>query len=385
VQSAPAEHPTLRSHRLALGLYGYDDQGALVRRDRLELDITGERTIVDALSGKPVPDLLLVNDGDLAFAKVRLDPRSVDTIIEGLARITDPLARALAWATAWDMVRDGELPTRRYAELVARQAPAETEVSALERCLAQALTAIDTYGAPDNRGTARRMIRDAARSALDHADPGSDHQLAWARCLVSVSDSDEDLAFVEGLLEGREKVPGLTVDTDFRWLLVGRLASAGRASEELIDEEVRRDPTDIGRRRAAAARAARPTAAAKEEAWRRVVEEQDLPLATANAIAGGFHQAGQDQLLEPYIDRFVEVLPSIWQRTPEEAVALTEGLFPRYLVDARVVAAAESALAKPQLPPPARRILLEEKDGVLRAQRARSADEAAVRVPAPAH
>jgi aminopeptidase N len=283
------------------------------------------------------------------------------------------------------MARDGELPTRRYAELVARQAPAETEVAALERCLAQAITAIDTYGAPDNRSTARRMMRDAARSALEQAEPGSDHQLAWARCLVSVSDSDEDLAFVEGLLEGRETVPGLTVDTDFRWHLVGRLASAGRASEELIDEEVRRDPTDIGRRRAAAARAARPTAAAKEEAWLRVVEEKDLPLATANAIAGGFHQAGQDQLLEPYIDRFVDVLPSIWQRTPEEAVALTEGLFPRYLVDVRVVAAADSALAKPELPPPARRILLEERDGVLRAQRARSADEAAARVPAQTH
>ena len=120
-QTAPAAWPTLRSHRVGVGLYDLEE-GRLVRRERVELDAVGARTVVPALAGMRVPDLVLVNDGDLAYAKIRLDDRSLATLVDHLGRIDDPLARSLCWSAAWDMLRDAELPARRYLRLVLNNA-----------------------------------------------------------------------------------------------------------------------------------------------------------------------------------------------------------------------------------------------------------------------
>ncbi|MDQ3897536.1 MAG: ERAP1-like C-terminal domain-containing protein, partial [Actinomycetota bacterium] len=205
-----------------------------------------------------------------------------------------------------------------------------------------------------------------------------DRQLIWARHFLSVADSAEDLAYIRALLDGTEEVPGLAVDTDLRWQMVMTLASVGADDEgALIEVELQRDPTDIGRRRAASARASRPTSEAKAEAWRLLLDERDLPLATLRSIAGGFHQVGQDELLEPYVAPYFANLRDVWeQRTRDEAISLVRGLFPGTLIGSRVLDATDRALADDELPGPLRRILLESKDGMERAVRARAADAA---------
>src|SRR3954454_13296229 len=50
VQEAPEEHPTLRSHRLRIGLYDHTSEGVL-RRETIELDVTGATTEVPELVG----------------------------------------------------------------------------------------------------------------------------------------------------------------------------------------------------------------------------------------------------------------------------------------------------------------------------------------------
>jgi aminopeptidase N len=274
------------------------------------------------------------------------------------------------------MTRDAELPARRWVALVVEHAAAESDVGTLQRLLMQAETAADMYADPGRRAALREQLASRAEAALDAAEPGGDAQLTWARCLISTA-SGERLRFVRALLDGTAELSGLVVDTDLRWHIVATLAASGAAGRELIDAELERDPTDIGRRRAAGAAASIPDPAAKREAWERVTRDGELPLATLQAIMGGFHRPGQDELMRPYIDPYVELLPAIWkERSTEVAMAMTGGLYPSWIVADEVVDAAGRALAA-GLPSIADRILLENRDRTLRAMRARAADAAA--------
>ena len=373
VQEAPERWATLRPHRLALGLYDLDGD-RLVRRERVELDVEGARTVAAELAGMRAADLLLVNDDDLAYTKIRLDERSLRTAEEHLDKLPSSLPRALVWGAAWDMTRDGELATRRFVRLVARHVAGETNVGVLTVLLRQASTATDAYGQPGNRAALHGLLADVARRELRAAEPGSDFQLQWARTLADNASRPEDHRYVRALLDGAETVPGLQVDTELRWHFLVDLASEGAADAADIAAELERDPTDIGERRAATARACRPLEEAKAEAWEALVERRDVSLARMRALVAGFHQVGQDDLLRPYAQHYVDALPGIWaSRGPEEALLLTEGLFPGALVEQATVEAADRALAL-DLPAPARRIVEESKDGVQRALRAREAD-----------
>jgi aminopeptidase N len=374
-QDAPAHLPTpLRRHRLAVGRYATSD-GALHRVQRSELDVAGALTSLEGVEPAAPGELLLVNDDDLTFAKIRLDPPSQDTALRDLSRLDAPLARTLCWAAAWDMTRDAELASSRWVALVTQHVCAESDIGTVQRLVGQAELASDLYADPRHRDRLREQLATRAEAALDAAEPGSDVQLAWARTLISTA-AGERLAWVRALLDGSVEVAGLVVDTDLRWHLVAILAAAGAASRDLVDAELERDPSDIGRRRAAGALASIPDPAAKHEAWQRITTDRELPLATLQAMMGGFHRPGQDALLRPYVDPYVAALPEIWsERQTEEAMALSGGLYPSWLVEDGVVAAADRALGL-GLPAIADRILMENRDRTLRAMRARAADGA---------
>ncbi len=273
------------------------------------------------------------------------------------------------------MTRDAELAASRWVVLVTEHVAAEGDIGTLQRLVAQAELATDLYADPRHRDALRERLATRAEAALDLAEPGSDVQLAWARPLISTA-SGERLAWVRALLDGGVEVAGLVVDTDLRWHIVATLASAGAAGRDLVDAELERDPSDIGRRRAAGALASRPDPEAKRDAWERITADRELPLATLGAIMAGLHRPGQDELLRPYVEAYVDVLPEIWgARQTEEAMALTGGLYPSWIVDYFVVAAADRAL-RLGLPPIAQRILMENRDRTLRAMRARGADAA---------
>ncbi|MDQ6928983.1 MAG: M1 family metallopeptidase, partial [Actinomycetota bacterium] len=375
LQEAHPDWPTLRSHRIALGLYDRTDEG-LVRRERFEFDVAGARTDQAGVGGVAQPDLLLVNDDDLTYARVRLDQRSLATLTESLSDIRDPLARSLCWASTWDMVRDGELATRRFVQLVLDHAVAEPDDSVLARLLGQALAALDVYGAPGNRSAARGLLAVRSGDELRRADATSDRQLVWARHFLSTAETDADLGVARALLDGTEEIAGLAVDTDLRWQIVGMLSSRGLDDDgALIEAELERDPTDIGQRRAAACRAGRPTAEAKASAWEQLVVAGDSSLAVQRALTGGFAQWGQEELVRPYVDPYFASFREWWdERSREEALTLIGGLFPSVLIEDAVVAVTDEALADDTLAGPLRRILLENKDGVQRALRARAAD-----------
>ena len=375
VQSAPAAWPTLRSHRLAIGLYDRTDAG-LVRRDRIELDVLGARTEVPQLVGVAQPDLVLVNDDDLTYAKVRLDSRSLATLTRSIGEFTDRLARSLCWSAAWDMTRDAEMSTQDYVTLVLGGVGRETDSSVVRTLLRQAETAVILYADPATRDATMRRLADGLLSLLRAAVPGSDSQLQITRAFASAAASDAQLAIVRAVLDGTELLDGLTIDTDLRWHLLHQLVAAGHADELEVDRELDADDTATGRRQAAAALAARPDAAAKAEAWSAVVTSDELPNAIQTAMIGGFSQAGQLDLLRAYVAPYFDALTTVWEeRTNETAQNVVIGLFPTLLAEQATVDAADAWLQAHQDAAPAlRRLVGESRDGVARALRAQARD-----------
>src|ERR671934_736025 len=382
-QEAPPEHPTIRPHRLAVGLYDRQPEG-LRRRQRVELDVIEESTPVDDVTAQRIPDLLLLNDEDLTYAKIRLDERSLSTASQHLAALADPLARAVTWAALWDMLRDAELPARRYLQLILNNIHAETDIGVVQDLLAQASSAVWVYGDPENAATAEQTLAEHSLRTLDGTPPGSDLQLAWAHAFIGAARSSEHRSILRGLLDGIKVFTGLKVDTDLRWAIVNALAGAG-GNDDLIDAEVKRDPTDEGLRHAAAARAARPTTEAKEQVWAALMEDKTLPLATTRSMMRGFHRFDQRRLLEPYSGRYFQALAPIWKdRDIEVGLAFARMMFPTIVVGETTVAATDRYLAGKELPGPIRRILLEGKDNMERAMRGRAVDAAATMEKVPA-
>jgi len=377
VQEAPEEHSMLRSHRVAIGLYDRTDDG-LVRRDRVETDVVGPVSEVPALVGRRQPDVVLVNDDDLTYAKIRLDERSMATVTESIGDFAESLPRALCWAASWDMTRDAELAARDYLTLVLGGIDRETDVGVVQVLLRQAELAVDYYADPAYRETGRRRLADAAYDALRAAEPVSDHQLAWARAFAAASSATEHAAILRGLLEGNMPVEGLAVDTELRWLLLHRLVVLGAAGDEEIDAELGRDSTAAGARHAAAARAARPTAAAKAEAWSAMVDSDELPNAVQSATITGFQQPAQRELLRPYVEAYFAVVERLWaERTLDMAQNLVVGLYPALLPESSTLDRTDEFLRTAQPVPALRRLLLEGRDGIARALRAQQRDAAA--------
>jgi len=377
VQEAPEQWPTLRSHRVAVGFYDLLD-GRLVRTHREELDVVGARTPVPALVGRPQPDLVLVNDDDLTYAKIRLDERSLATLTRSVGAFHDPLPRTLCWTAAWDMTRDAEMPARDYVATVLAGIGGETDIGVVQSLLRQVQAALTQFADPAWAPTGRAQVADAALRAVRAAEPGSDVQLAWARALGSTARSPEQVSLLRSLLDGSDALPGLAVDTDLRWHLLLRLVALGEADDAAIAAELQRDPTSAGERHAATARALRPTAEAKAEAWHLAVEDESLPNAVHAAVVAGFASAEQLPLLEPWVEPYFEAVGRVWTtRTAEFAQTVAVGLYPSLLISPRTVERTDEHLASHDVPPALARLLLEGRDGVARALRARARDAAA--------
>jgi aminopeptidase N len=373
-QSAHPDFPTLRRHRVAIGLYDRTDD-ALVRRDRVEIDVVGERTEVPQLVGKRRPDLVLLNDDDLTYAKIRLDERSLATLIGGIDTFTESLPRALCWGAAWDMTRDGEMAASDFVDLVLRGVDTESDLTAVHALLRQAQTSVNTYVAPANRDAVRARWESGLLDLAKAAEPGSDHQLALVRGLCSAATETQTGDFLAGLLDGTTVLEGLDVDTDLRWALMTGLAHMGRVDEAAIEAELQRDNTISGQQQAAAARTALPTAQAKEWAWNTATASDDVPNETQRSIAASFQQPGQDDVLAPYVDRYLELATSVWEaRGTQMATNILMLMFPRALATRDVLARVSDWLDTTEANPAARRLVSEGRADLERALRAQERD-----------
>ncbi len=380
--AAPGAGET-RVHRLAVGIYDDDGSGKLVRIHREELDVDGSSTHVPALQGVSRGQLILVNDDDLTYCSLRLDPESLQTVLTRIADIADSLPRTLAWSAAWEMTREAEMKARDFVELVKGGVHAETEVGVAQRLLLQAQTALNAYADPDwacSQGWP--AFGDRLLELARAAEPGSDFQLAYVNALCTSALSLRHTAVLAALLDtdpADHGLSGLTVDTDLRWRIVTALAASGDIDDggtatPFIDAEAERDPTAAGRRNAAAAMAARPQAAVKEAAWQQVIEDDTLANITTRSIVTGFVQPGQAALLQPFSAKYFDAILGVWERRSSEvAQTVVIGLYPSSDVSQEGLDAADRFLAG-EVPPALRRLVIEGRAGVERALRARAFD-----------
>jgi len=368
----------LRTHRIAVGVYD-DVDGKLVRTHRVEVDVAGERTEVPELVGVPRGQLVLVNDDDLTYCALRLDPESLATLIDRIGDIAEPLPRTLCWSAAWEMTREAELKARDFAALITGGFGTETEIGVVQRLLLQVQTAVASYA--DEQWAAERgwpQLTDALYLRLDTAPAGSDIQLVCVNALAASVLPREMVDRMHGWLLGSDVAavpPGLVLDTDLRWRLLQAVVAHGAAGAAEIDSELEHDATSTGQRQAERARALIPTAEAKERAWQRAVHDDELPNAVQEAIISGFSHPVQRGLLGDYVERYFAQVADVWaRRTSERAQSVVIGLFPSWSVDKATVDAADGWLADDTHPPALRRLVSEGRAGIVRALCAREFD-----------
>ncbi len=378
VQESPPEHPVLRSHRIAIGLYDLTDAG-LTRVGRIDQDVVGARTAVPELTGRRQPDLVLLNDEDLTYARIRFDQRSLATLIGHIGEFDAPLQRALCWYAAWDMAHNAEMRARDFLSMILSGASRESDTGVVEVLQRRARTAVLHLADPAWRLDGLALLADSWRDQLELAEPGSDFQLAWARAFADVAHRADDLSLIAGLLDGSRTIPGLAIDTDLRWTLLTALVTNGAAGEEQIKAELVRDKTATGERQAEKALAARPDPDAKAVAWESIMAGTDRLDALGSSTVAGFCSIPADRLdlLRPYVRPYFAAIGELWEsRGPQVARGVVESVFAALPVEQETVSATDAFLAEASPAPALRRLLLESRDFMVRALRAQDLDRA---------
>ena len=381
LQEVPAEYPVQRPHRLAIGGYDLDaSTGRLVRTGHVELDIDGPRTEVPALVGAQRPALVLVNDDDLAYAKVRLDEQSLAASIDLLSKFDDSLPRTLVWTAAWDATRDGETPARDFVDLVLNNIAYETDSSVVLVLLRQLSTALDLYVAPEHRSATEIAAADRLLELARAAEAGSDTQLQLVKAFAGRAATTEQLDAVRDLLDGHATLEGLSIDTDLRWELLtvaGHRWPCGRGRHRGPAGRRRDRDRPAGRRRRTCRRADRrgQGRCLGRPWWTRTVCRTRCRPRRSRASAG----CTTASLLVPFVEPYFAGLEKVWaDKTNEMAQNIVVGLYPTELADdasVDVLGATDAWLdGHPDAPAALRRLVLESRDGVRRALAAQQAD-----------
>ena len=304
----PEGSTELRPHRLAVGLYDLKDD-VLALRKSVELDLNGKLTPVAELVGEPVADLLLVNDRDLTYAKIRFDDRSIETLKNHLRKIQDPLARVLCWSAAWDMLRYADLSASDYITLAIEGLKTETDITIVTRVMGNLSAAGYRYSHPSHKSANLARVSDGLEYLMDNALAGSDLQLQYARSFAAMAYSDNQRARVRQLMSG--SLGGLAIDADLRWHFVNTLVERGLLGKPELDEELAKDNTFSGQLSYDQAIAALPTAESKSQTWEDITTKE-MGTSTRSAVITGFVRPLQLELLEPYIDKYFDALMDIW-------------------------------------------------------------------------
>ena len=375
-QSAIAEQPTIRPHRMGIGFFNLSGN-KLERVHHLELDIDGSQTEVPELVGLQRPDLVLLNDQDLAYAKIRLDEKSRRVALKNLSDISDSLARTLVWTAAWDATRDAEAPASDFVNLVLDHIATETESTTILTLLRQLVTTANLYVAPTKRISTLEKVANGLIDLTEKAKPGSDSQLQFAKFVPSFATNAEHAKWMQSLLDGSHVVPGLAVDADLRWELLTGLVIVGEANEDDILAELNRDNTANGQKFAAAARAAIPTRAAKSKAWNTLVETEEYSNTLINSASLAFGRVVDLELLSEYQDKYLSSALKIWEsRSYHIAAYLLNNLYPVQLGNQALADATKKLIESDEIAqkPALRRILVENLANLERALSAQKVD-----------
>ncbi|MEO8528968.1 MAG: ERAP1-like C-terminal domain-containing protein, partial [Pseudolysinimonas sp.] len=347
----------------------------VVRTHRIELDLDADAsTDVPELVGLKRPALILLNDDDLAYAKIRMDELSWEFAIDKLADIEDPLARALVWGAAWDATRDAETAPSDYVDLVLGNIATETESTTIRLTLSQLITVARYYVAPEKRDAAIERIGDALWSLAQAAAAGSDAQFQFVKFFANIPSTAAHGATLTGLLDGSVKLPELEIDADLTWEVLEGLVLLGAAGETEIAAQLAKDNTANGQQAAARARATGD----KKGALAAALTDATIPNVILRSSGVGYQHVNDPSALESLITPYFDALDRIWkERSYKIAEYVILGFYPAPLVSQELVDATNAWLdAHPDIPA-LRRLVVENLAGVERALTAQQRDRSA--------
>ncbi len=362
----PAGSTELRPHRMAIGLYDLR-HGVILRRRSVDLDVTGALTQVPELIGEKVADLVLLNDGDMTYAKIRFDEGSLETLKNHLGKIGDSLARALCSSAAWDMLCDAEISASDFVDIALAGLPGETDITVVSQITERLATAVDQYAHESVRDSLRTRVANGLESLMNSAEPTSDHQLQFVRSFATLANTAEQNNRISEVLAGPLK--GLKLDADLRWHLLCSLAERGLVTRSQLDDEFRKDPSTLGELSHLHAIAALPTAEDKAKAWAEIASE-----ATSNAdrvaLINGFNRPLHNDLIESYVDKYFELVLEMSQRKSLEATTrFAQYAFPMFITTQATLDKANFWLdvTAKEATPGLRRLVAEGRDALARA------------------
>ena len=367
----------LRTHRIAVGLYSLVD-GQVKRTKRVELDIEGARTAVPELVEFPAADLVLVNDDDLTYALMKLDDHSLEFVLDNIANIADPMARALCWSSCWQMTRSGQMRARDFVRLVAEGARTESEIFVLEALLGQASRALNSFADPQwAESTGRALLSDALLEAARAAAPGSDQQLAFVQSLSAQVMGDDAAELMQQIVRGESTLEGLEIDFDVQWRALVALIARGDVSDPAaaIADLRAKDTSASGRNWAWVAEAAVNTAENKQAVFDAIVQRgSQMSNLELRHKGQGLTWAGSASNLMPLTAQFFEAAPGIWKEfTSEVALRTLEQIYPGWDISESAIAMADGVLSGDHSDG-FKRVLSEGQDNVRRALRNRAVD-----------
>ena len=375
-QSHHPDYPTLRPHRLGIGYYSMVN-GKLVRTHRVDVDVDGAETSIPELVGTVRPDLVLLNDGDYAYAKLRLDDRSWQTTLDHLADVEDSLARALIWGAAWDSTRDAEADPKDFIHLVLNNIATESNATAMMTLLNQLVTVSSMYLKPENRSEFKAKIGDALLTMARSAAAGSEAQLQFLKFFPRFASTSEHGAALRALLTGEEKLSGREIDTDLKWDLLTGLVTLGQADEAEIDAMLATDNTANGQKAAAMAKGAIPTAEAKAKVWDTAVNTNEWSNTILQYSTIGFGRGASAELLTPYVEKYFQDVMKMWtEKTFKMAEYAVVNLYPMSLATKELAEKTRAFLDTPEVVaiPALRRLLVENLDPIDRALKVQAKD-----------
>jgi aminopeptidase N len=374
VPTMPLGSKELRPHRLHVGLFDIAGD-KLTRRTSVELDVEGALTEVKALAGAKVADLVLINDKDQTYAKLRFDDRSIATMKSHLGSLDDSLARGLIWASLWDSCRDGELSSTDYVTIALNALKSESDISIVSATLMQIDTAIWAYANPAKRDALRAHVGQSVEALLDASAPGSDHQMAFARAFANFAFTPAQYDRIKAILDG--SINGLVIDAEIRWYIFICGVKRGVFGPADIQAESKKDETAHGKQYTARANASLPSKDAKSKAFNSIITD-NLSNTIHSYTCLGFNENIHHEVLADFVDPYFDSMLKVWETKGYEIAETTATLlFPTWVITPETLAKTEHWLnvTGKDAANSLRRAITEGRDAMARALKARSADK----------
>ncbi len=334
LQSAPPSHPVLREQTVRVGLFR-DLGGAVVTDATIPVTYAGTRTAVPAAVGRPCPDIVYPNHGDMGYVLVRLDPRTQANLGSMIGRIDDSFQRVMFWQTLWDNARFAQIPVTDYLDTVFAAAAAEDDIDNVDQVYAfvgSAINALREMGARGAGALARYRPRAEAVTWANVERTRGDLQTMYLDRYLAFASSPDAQEHLLALLEGRAVIPGRDFDQDRRWAALRILSAEGHPqTQSLLAAEQSRDPSDDGRRHVLAVEAAWPDLGVKRRFIADVADrESGTPYALQRIAMRTLFPPGQEALHEALADEILAIIAA-YEADPDPAYYSRAVAFAAYL------------------------------------------------------